>query len=134
LKPANRPTFEEAIAWPDARNPALNGRKGRFDVATDERFRQGSCHRTCSLGTWLGIRAGGEGERDAVYRVRPFRSGLSAPSHGYRRYCWRACGKQFNERSGSLLNRTQYPSDVAVVVLWGLRYKLALRDLPEMSS
>jgi putative transposase len=32
-----------------------------------------------------------------------------------------------------VLNRTQYPSDViALVVLWRLRYKLALRDLPEM--
>jgi transposase-like protein len=32
-----------------------------------------------------------------------------------------------------LLNRTQYPSDViALVVLWRLRYKLSLRDLPEM--
>ena len=30
-------------------------------------------------------------------------------------------------------NRAQYPSDViALVVLWRLRYKLALRDLPEM--
>ena len=32
-----------------------------------------------------------------------------------------------------LRNTTQYPSDViALVVLWRLRYKLALRDLPEM--
>ena len=32
-----------------------------------------------------------------------------------------------------MLNRAQYPSDViALVVLWRLRYKLALRDLPEM--
>ncbi len=31
------------------------------------------------------------------------------------------------------LNRTQYPSDViALVVFWRLRYKLSLRDLPEM--
>ena len=38
-----------------------------------------------------------------------------------------------NERSGTVLNRTQYPSDViALVMLWRLRYKLALRDLPEM--
>jgi hypothetical protein len=52
---------------------------------------------------------------------------------GYRRFRCRACGKQFNERSGGVLNRTQYPSDViALVVLWRLRYKLALRDLPEM--
>ena len=54
-------------------------------------------------------------------------------AQGYRRFRCRACGKQFNERSGTLLNRTQYPSDViALVVLWRLRYKLSLRDLPEM--
>ena len=54
-------------------------------------------------------------------------------AQGYRRFRCRACGKQFNERSESLLNRTQYPSDViALVVLWRLRYKLSLRDLPEM--
>jgi transposase-like protein len=54
-------------------------------------------------------------------------------AHGYRRFRCRACGKQFNERAGTLLNRAQYPSDViALVVLWRLRYKLSLRDLPEM--
>src|SRR3954470_22992525 len=54
-------------------------------------------------------------------------------AQGYRRFRCRPCGKQFNERSGTLLNRTQYPSDViALVVLWRLRYKLSLRDLPEM--
>src|SRR5450432_2645368 len=53
-------------------------------------------------------------------------------AQGYRRFRCRACGKQFNERSAGSLNRTQYPSDViALVVLWRLRYKLALRDLPE---
>jgi putative transposase len=52
---------------------------------------------------------------------------------GYRRFRCRACGKQFNERSGGVLNRTQFPSDViALVVLWRLRYKLSLRDLSEM--
>jgi putative transposase len=52
---------------------------------------------------------------------------------GYRRFRCRTCGKQFNERSTGLLNRTQYPSDViAFVVLWRLRYKLSLRDLAEM--
>src|SRR3954465_11556153 len=52
---------------------------------------------------------------------------------GYRRFRCRTGGKQFNERSGTVLNRTQYPSDViALVVLWRLRYKLSLRDLPEM--
>src|SRR5690349_6671043 len=54
-------------------------------------------------------------------------------AQGYRRFRCRACGKQFNERSGGVLNRAQYPSDViALVVLWRLRYKLSLRDLPEM--
>src|SRR5271168_2673441 len=52
---------------------------------------------------------------------------------GYRRFRCRTCGKQFNERSTGLLNRSQYPSDViALVVLWRLRYKLSLRDLAEM--
>src|ERR1700734_558385 len=54
-------------------------------------------------------------------------------AQGYCRFRCRACGKQFNERSAGVLNRTQYPSDViALVVLWRLRYKLSLRDLPEM--
>jgi putative transposase len=54
-------------------------------------------------------------------------------AQGYRRFRCRECGKQFNERSAGLLNRTQYPSDViALVVLWRLRYKLSLRDLAEM--
>jgi putative transposase len=58
---------------------------------------------------------------------------LDRTAHGYRRFRCRACGKQFNERAGTLLNRAQYPSDVvALVVLWRLRYKLSLRDLPEM--
>ncbi|MEA2773976.1 MAG: putative transposase [Acetobacteraceae bacterium] len=47
------------------------------------------------------------------------------PEHtaqGYRRFRCRACGKQFNERSGQILNRAQYPSDViALVVFWCLR-------------
>jgi hypothetical protein len=34
-----------------------------------------------------------------------------------------------------MLNRTQYPSDIiALVVLWRLRYRLTLRDLPEIAS
>jgi putative transposase len=54
-------------------------------------------------------------------------------AQGYRRFRCHACGKQFNERSDGILNRAQYPSDViALVVFWRLRYKLSLRDLPEM--
>ena len=52
---------------------------------------------------------------------------------GYRRFRCRDCGKQSNERSSTLLNHAQYPSDViALVVLWRLRYRLTLRDLAEM--
>ena len=48
-------------------------------------------------------------------------------ARGYRRFRCRRRGKQFNERSSTVLNRAQYPSDVvALVVLW------RLRDLPEM--
>ena len=54
-------------------------------------------------------------------------------AQGYRRFRCRDCGRQFNERSGGLLNRTQYPRDViALVVLWRLRYRLTLQDLSEM--
>src|SRR5918996_4410281 len=54
-------------------------------------------------------------------------------ARGYRRFRCRDCGKQFNERSGGLLNHTHFPSDViALVVLWRLRYRLTLRDLAEM--
>src|ERR671921_1155798 len=54
-------------------------------------------------------------------------------AQGYRRFRCRACGREFNERSGGLLNRTQYPSDViALVVLWRLRYRPTLQDLCEM--
>src|ERR687884_1845478 len=54
-------------------------------------------------------------------------------ARGYRRFRCRDCGKQSNERSGTLLNHAHYPSDViALVVLWRLRYRLTLRDLSEM--
>src|SRR5215204_6951689 len=54
-------------------------------------------------------------------------------AQGYRRFRCRDCRRQFNERSGGVLNRTQYPSDViALVVLWRLRYRLTLQDLSEM--
>jgi putative transposase len=39
----------------------------------------------------------------------------------------------FNERTRTLFNRLQYPTDiVSLVVLWRFRYKLSLRDLVEM--
>jgi putative transposase len=49
---------------------------------------------------------------------------------GYRRFRCRSCGRGFNERTGSVFNRVQYPPDVVcLVVLWRLRYKLSFRDL-----
>jgi putative transposase len=52
---------------------------------------------------------------------------------GYRRFRCRACKRVFNERTGTLFNRLQYPTDiVSLVVLWRFRYKLSLRDLVEM--
>ena len=52
---------------------------------------------------------------------------------GYRRFRCRDCGRGFNERTGTIFNRLQYPTDaVCLVVLWRLRYTLSLRDLFEM--
>lgn len=54
-------------------------------------------------------------------------------AQGYRRFRCRTCGKQYNERSGTVLDYAHYPSDViALVVLWRLRYRLTLHDLTEM--
>jgi putative transposase len=54
-------------------------------------------------------------------------------ARGYRRFRCRPCERGFNERTGSVFNRVQYPPDgVCLVVLWRVRYKLSLRDLAEM--
>jgi len=54
-------------------------------------------------------------------------------ARGYRRFRCRTCGRQFNERSGGVLNRTCLPSDIiAFVVFCRLRYRLTLRDLSEI--
>jgi putative transposase len=54
-------------------------------------------------------------------------------AHGYRRFRCRGCGRGFNERTGSVLNRLQLPTDVVfLIVFLRLRYKLSLRDLAEM--
>ena len=102
-----------------------------------QRFCQGSRHRPWPKRARLGI---GPRLTEERTRIRCLECGSEAvterserTAQGYRRFRCRTCGKQFNERSGTLLNRTQYPSDViALVVLWRLRYKLSLRDLPEM--
>ncbi|CAO3440919.1 IS1/IS1595 family N-terminal zinc-binding domain-containing protein [Azospirillum endophyticum] len=54
-------------------------------------------------------------------------------AHGYHRFLCRECGRGFNERTGSVLNRLQVPSDIVfLVVLWRLWFKLSLRDLAEI--
>ena len=54
-------------------------------------------------------------------------------AHGYRRFRCRGCGRGFNERTGSVLNRLQLPTDVVfLIVLWRLRMKLSLRDPAEI--
>src|SRR3954466_10060379 len=53
--------------------------------------------------------------------------------HGFRRCRCQNCGRRFNERTGSVLNRLQLPTDVVfLIVLWRLRMKLSLRDLAEI--
>jgi hypothetical protein len=113
--------------WPFNMSPS--------DLKQLKGFRQGSRH-GC-LGTGLGIGPSVMGEAAGMrcigcwsqaIRERPERT-----AQGYRRFRCHSCGKQFNERTGTTLNRAQYPSDViALVVLWRLRYKLSLRDLVEM--
>src|SRR3954467_14875239 len=114
------------------------------------RSRPAPASRANSAGS-VRARATALGRRDLVgYRAAPHKKGRTEmrciecgseavterperTAQGYRRFRCRACGKQFNERPDTLLNRAQYPSDViALVVLWRVRYKLSLRDLPEM--
>jgi putative transposase len=52
---------------------------------------------------------------------------------GYKRLRCDGCGRTFNERTGTPYNFLEYPTDIVLlVVLWRLRYNLALRDLAEM--
>ncbi len=52
---------------------------------------------------------------------------------GYRTFRCSQCRRKFNERTRTLYNHLQYPTDIVLlVVLWRLRYKLSLRDVAEM--
>ncbi len=54
-------------------------------------------------------------------------------ARGYRRFRCRTCGRQFNERSTGILNRTCLPNDIiAFVVFCRVRYRLTLRDPSEI--
>jgi transposase-like protein len=52
---------------------------------------------------------------------------------GYATFFCSACRRTFNERTGTLFNYLEAPTDIVLlVVLWRLRYKLSLRDITEM--
>ena len=52
---------------------------------------------------------------------------------GYPRFNCRACGRRFNERTGTPFNDLQHPTDIVLLaVLWHLRYKLSFRDVAEL--
>ena len=54
---------------------------------------------------------------------------------GYDIFSCRDCRRQFNERTGTLFNRLQVPTDIAeFAVRWYLKGKLSLRDLVDMLS
>jgi len=56
-----------------------------------------------------------------------------ATSLGDDRFVCKACGRRFNERTGTLFNDLQYPTDIVLsAVRWRLRYKLSLRDVAEL--
>ncbi len=52
---------------------------------------------------------------------------------GYQIFRCAGCARQFNERTRTLYNYLEFPTDIVLlVVLWRLRYQLRLRDLAEM--
>ena len=54
---------------------------------------------------------------------------------GYKTFFCADCRRLFNERTGTVFNDCHLPSDIIyLVVLWRLRYKLSLRDIPEMPA
>jgi len=54
-------------------------------------------------------------------------------SLGYYRYYCNDCCRFFNERTKTQFNYLEFPTDVVFLVIrWYFRYKLSLRDLPEM--
>ncbi len=54
-------------------------------------------------------------------------------SLGYQQYHCRSCGKYFNERTGTVYNFIQYPTDVMMLAIFFYsRYKLSLVNVSEM--
>ena len=52
---------------------------------------------------------------------------------GYTMFRCRRCQRKFNQRSGTPFNYLEFPTDIVFqVLLCRLRFKLSLRDLPEL--
>src|SRR5258708_25033006 len=52
---------------------------------------------------------------------------------GYTTFFCPQCKQTFNERSGTIFNYLEFPTDIVLLaVVWRLRYKLSLRDRAEM--
>src|SRR3954471_12501898 len=87
-----------------------------FGAGSAAGFCQGSRHRPwprrTGLAIWPALTAGWMGMRCVACGSEAVTERPERTAQGYRRFRCRACGKQFNERSATLLNRTQYPSDV----------------------
>jgi putative transposase len=54
-------------------------------------------------------------------------------SLGYLRFACGRCHRTFNERTGTVFNFLEFPTDIVFqILIWRFRYKLSLRDLAEM--
>ena len=91
----------------------LDSRRNFKPLPTDRKLRSGLAPPPLADEDRLGHTAGPHGRVDGMRCVgcgseavteRPERT-----AQGYRRFRCRSCGKQSNERSGTVLNRTQYP-------------------------
>ena len=52
---------------------------------------------------------------------------------GFKAFFCAECCRSFNERTGTAFNDYHLPSDILyLIILWRLRYKLGLRDIPKM--
>jgi hypothetical protein len=103
-------------------------------VYRDQLFPRAAFRNTWDAGSvTLRASVGWPGERPLGYYPAPAENGAmrcvdcdaaevserrERTTQGYRRFRCRVCGKQFNERSGGVLNRAQYPSDVIALVVF----------------
>jgi putative transposase len=56
-------------------------------------------------------------------------------SLGYLQYICRTCKKQFNERTGTLFNFIEYPTEVVMIAVhYYYRFKVSLDDVVELMA